>query len=197
MTELIIRPWRQLIGRVKLYIKRWTKPATTGFIAGILSDATRSRLDLIAENALLRQQLIVLRRQVKRPQMTQATGFAWFYSRAAPGSGSRHCTLSNPTPCCVGIGLVLAENAHPFEDPLLPGRTAFSARTAHKEKAMTETTTEEQIQNWKADLASAMDNQQWQQALKLCSWLRYTLDQQGRTDPQSSANASAGKRGAD
>ena len=49
---------------------------------------------------------------------------------------------------------------------------------------MTETTTEDQIQNWKADLASAMDNQQWQQALKLCSWLRYTLDQQGRTDPQ-------------
>ena len=49
---------------------------------------------------------------------------------------------------------------------------------------MTETTTEEQIQNWKADLGSAMDNQQWQQALKLCSWLRYTLDQQGRTDPK-------------
>ena len=49
---------------------------------------------------------------------------------------------------------------------------------------MTETTTEEQIKNWKAELASAMADQQWQQALKLCSWLRYTLDQQGRTDPK-------------
>jgi hypothetical protein len=49
---------------------------------------------------------------------------------------------------------------------------------------MTETTTEEQIENWKADLAPAMADQQWQQALKLCSWLRYTLEQQGRTDPK-------------
>lgn len=31
---------------------------------------TRSKVDVIAENALLRQQLIVLRRQVKRPCVT-------------------------------------------------------------------------------------------------------------------------------
>ena len=31
---------------------------------------TRSRTDLIAENAMLRQQLIVLNRQMKRPQLT-------------------------------------------------------------------------------------------------------------------------------
>ena len=53
MPELIIRPWRQLIGLVKLYIKRWTTPATARLTPGILSDTTRSRLDLIAENALL------------------------------------------------------------------------------------------------------------------------------------------------
>jgi putative transposase len=35
-------------------------------------DTTRSRADLIAENALLRQQLIVLSRQIKRPQLTKA-----------------------------------------------------------------------------------------------------------------------------
>lgn len=34
----------------------------------LLSDLTHSRIDLIVENALLRQQLIILRRQVKRPQ---------------------------------------------------------------------------------------------------------------------------------
>ncbi|MCJ7700617.1 MAG: integrase core domain-containing protein [Anaerolineales bacterium] len=38
---------------------------------GSLSDLKRSRRDLIIENALLRQQLIVLKRQVKRPQLTQ------------------------------------------------------------------------------------------------------------------------------
>jgi transposase InsO family protein len=40
-------------------------------ISGVISDLTRSRFDLIVENALLRQQLIVLRRQVKRPQLTR------------------------------------------------------------------------------------------------------------------------------
>ena len=46
---------------------------------------------------------------------------------------------------------------------------------------MTETTTKEQIKNWKAELGSAMADQQWQQALKLCSWLRYTLISRART----------------
>ena len=39
--------------------------------SGVISDLTRSRFDLIVENALLRQQLIVLRRRVKRPQLTR------------------------------------------------------------------------------------------------------------------------------
>jgi len=36
------------------------KPATLSLKSGVLSDLTRSRSDLIVENALLRQQLIVL-----------------------------------------------------------------------------------------------------------------------------------------
>jgi len=51
-------------------IKLWTKPATLPLIPGLFSDLTRSRADLVVENALLRQQLIVLNRQVKRPQLT-------------------------------------------------------------------------------------------------------------------------------
>jgi hypothetical protein len=43
-------------------IKHWTKPATPPMVFGILSDLARSRSDLIAENALLRQQLIILNR---------------------------------------------------------------------------------------------------------------------------------------
>jgi putative transposase len=56
-------------------IKQWAKPATLSLIAGVISDMTRSRADLIAENALLRQQLIVLHRQVKRPLFTQHDRF--------------------------------------------------------------------------------------------------------------------------
>jgi hypothetical protein len=54
------------MGKILLWlqerIKRWTKPATSVLIIGVLSDLTRSRTDLVVENALLRQQLIVLNR---------------------------------------------------------------------------------------------------------------------------------------
>ena len=48
-------------------IKLWTKPATSVLIIGVLSDLTRSHTDLVVENALLRQQLIILKQQLKRP----------------------------------------------------------------------------------------------------------------------------------
>jgi transposase InsO family protein len=51
-------------------IKSWIKPATPVLIIDLLSDLTHSRIDLIVENALLRQQLIILKRQVKRPQLS-------------------------------------------------------------------------------------------------------------------------------
>ena len=56
-------------------IKYWTKPATPATISGLLSDLPRSRSDLVVENALLRQQLIVLNRQIKRPQLTNRDRF--------------------------------------------------------------------------------------------------------------------------
>ncbi len=48
-------------------LREWTKPDTHGMIGGAVADATRSKPELMLENALLRQQLIVLKRQVKRP----------------------------------------------------------------------------------------------------------------------------------
>jgi putative transposase len=53
----------------KLVMNR-IKPATRLLILGALKDLTRSKSQLIAENALLRQQLIVLNRQVKKPKFT-------------------------------------------------------------------------------------------------------------------------------
>ena len=51
-------------------LSRWTKPASQGLIAGTATDLIRSKPQLLAENALLRHQVLVLRRQVKRPVLT-------------------------------------------------------------------------------------------------------------------------------
>jgi len=51
----------------------WTKPDTaTSLLLGVLTDVAKSKSELVAENALLRQQLIILRRRVKRPACTRA-----------------------------------------------------------------------------------------------------------------------------
>jgi putative transposase len=50
---------------------RWTNPLGTSLTLGTLTDLGRSKSELLAENALLRQQLIVLKRQVKRPTFTR------------------------------------------------------------------------------------------------------------------------------
>ncbi len=49
----------------------WTKPGTTSLMLGVLTDLARSKPELVAENALLRRQLIILRRQVKRSPCTK------------------------------------------------------------------------------------------------------------------------------
>jgi putative transposase len=56
--------------QAKQYLKQWTQPVTATLVTGALSDMSRNRANLIAENVMLRQQLIVLKRQVKRPQLT-------------------------------------------------------------------------------------------------------------------------------
>src|SRR2546429_6385624 len=53
-------------------LTRWTKPLSSSLPLGTLADLGRSKSELIAENALLRQQLIILKRQVKRPACTNA-----------------------------------------------------------------------------------------------------------------------------
>ncbi len=53
-------------------ILRLTKPITHGPTTGTVADLARSKPQLLAENLLLRQQLIVLNRSVKRPHVTRA-----------------------------------------------------------------------------------------------------------------------------
>ena len=56
-------------------LKQWTTPLTETVVGGAVTDVTKSKPELIAENALLRHQLGILQRQVKRPQLTKATGW--------------------------------------------------------------------------------------------------------------------------
>jgi putative transposase len=49
----------------------WTKPTHTSLLPGTVMDLARGKAELVAENALLRQQLLLLRRQIKRPTCTK------------------------------------------------------------------------------------------------------------------------------
>jgi putative transposase len=53
------------------HITRWTKPLTSSLPLQTLADLGRSKSELLAEIVLLRQQLIILERQVKRPTFTR------------------------------------------------------------------------------------------------------------------------------
>jgi len=71
LKRLTGAPHRQM-QTVRSRILLSTKPAARGQVLGTLADLVRTKRELVAENALLRQQLIVLRRSVKRPKLTWA-----------------------------------------------------------------------------------------------------------------------------
>ncbi len=74
MFATLLPHLRQLASRtlaiVRARIVRRTTPTTPVPASGLLADLVRSKRDLLLENALLRQQLLVLRRQTKRPRLT-------------------------------------------------------------------------------------------------------------------------------
>ena len=61
---------RKFLSWLQERIKIVIKPVTPVLIIDLLSDLTHSRTDLIVENGLLRQQLIILKRQIKRPRLS-------------------------------------------------------------------------------------------------------------------------------
>src|SRR5207244_1155144 len=81
-TYFFSRRRTQLVFRVFPFIKQqvffsfhtlqarflaWIKPSMTSLVLGTLTDLARGKSELLAENALLRHQLMILRRQIKRP----------------------------------------------------------------------------------------------------------------------------------
>ncbi len=70
LSGVVKRGWKAVWLRLIEWLREWTKPDNHGLVGGAVADATRSKSELMLENALLRQQLIVLDRQVKRPQLS-------------------------------------------------------------------------------------------------------------------------------
>jgi hypothetical protein len=62
--------WNYFFSWIPQQILAWIKPLHPTLLGGTFPDLVRSRAGLLAENTLLRQQLIILNRQVKRPQLT-------------------------------------------------------------------------------------------------------------------------------
>jgi len=54
---------------------RWMKPRSTSLVLGTIADLAKGKSELLVENALLRQQLIILRRQVKQPTCMKTDRF--------------------------------------------------------------------------------------------------------------------------
>jgi transposase InsO family protein len=67
-AQLFIR-WFSALEQTFLHL---TQPSRHSIVLSTAADWTRSKADLIAENALLRQQLIVLERQVHKPSFAQS-----------------------------------------------------------------------------------------------------------------------------
>jgi len=63
---------RSLAGALRQRLSSATKPAEPAVVAGALADLVRSRPALVAENAFLRQQLVILHRSGKRLRCTPA-----------------------------------------------------------------------------------------------------------------------------
>lgn len=71
LFNLLNRRFQRFFNRVQQSVMQWTRPTSRSHFTGTLNDLAHTRAELMVENALLRQQLIILRRQVKLPACTK------------------------------------------------------------------------------------------------------------------------------
>jgi hypothetical protein len=70
IATAISRRARATLRAAHRHLLAWTRPITGPLIGGAVGDPARTKAALIVENAFLRQQLVVLHRQVGRPALT-------------------------------------------------------------------------------------------------------------------------------
>jgi hypothetical protein len=78
------------------------KPVTAVPLVGALADLRRSKPELVAENALLRQQLVVLRRSVRRPRYRPADRAFLVLLAGRIRDWRQALLIVQPTPSCAG-----------------------------------------------------------------------------------------------
>jgi putative transposase len=75
----VLTPLRQRIARCFHALHdgsvRWMKPRSTSLVLGTIADLAKGKSELLVENAMLRQQLIILHRHVKRPACRKTDRF--------------------------------------------------------------------------------------------------------------------------
>ncbi len=116
MTTTLLGAIRRHRDAVLRRVHRWflaqTKPAKGTLVGGTIGDVTRSKVAVTAENALLRQQLIVLQRPVKRPMCTPRDRLLLvLLARLAHRwrtAGGPPCSSSSRTRCGAGIAKGIA-----------------------------------------------------------------------------------------
>jgi hypothetical protein len=70
LLRIVWQAIRHILDKAEERFKHWTKPATYTLLETPVADLLRTKPELVAENAFLRQQLIVLQRQVKHSKFT-------------------------------------------------------------------------------------------------------------------------------
>jgi putative transposase len=81
---------RLCLDRLHTRFVRWTRPLKPSLLLGTIADLGRSKSELMTENALLRQHLIMLKRQVKRIGRSSFSWQGWF------GHGNKLASLVQP-----------------------------------------------------------------------------------------------------
>ena len=71
-VDRLIRPLRSILPSLEQAFLHLTRPSRHSVLLATALDVTRNKAELVAENALLRQQLVILNRLVKKPRFTQA-----------------------------------------------------------------------------------------------------------------------------
>jgi putative transposase len=95
LLKLVLKSAKQfLTSTVKTLegsFRKWIVPAKANPLVAGVSDLSKSRAELIAENALLRQQLLVLNRQIQKPKFQPLERLFWSSSPAWLNPGDKLC----------------------------------------------------------------------------------------------------------
>ena len=95
---------RSLARALRHRLSAATKPAAQGVVVGAFADLVRGRPALVAENAFLRQQILILRRSVKRPRCTPTDRALLVLLASRLRAWRQALLIVQPGRCSAGIG---------------------------------------------------------------------------------------------